>query len=77
MSNTDTTTTIRLMWNTSAFVDTSLPSNVTTIAHLREHLGNVPTTATMNYNGVEWLDESKVLEDGATLAIVARNKTGG
>jgi hypothetical protein len=76
MSNTDTTT-IRLMWNTSAFADTTLPSNVTTIGHLKDHLGNVPANASVNYNGVVVTDDSKVLEDGAALAIVARDKTGG
>jgi len=73
----DSTLTIRLMWNTSAFADTALPSNVTTIGHLKDHLGNVPANASVNYNGVVATDDSKVLEDGAALAIVARDKTGG
>ena len=54
----DSTLTIRLMWNTSAFADTALPSNVTTIGHLKDHLGNVPANASVNYNGVVATDDS-------------------
>jgi len=72
-----TSLTVRLMWNTSSFADTVLPSNVTTIGHLRDHLDNVPANASVNYNGSVITDDSTVLANGASIAIVARDKTGG
>lgn len=69
--------TVRLMWNTSSFADTVLPDNVTTIGHLKTHLGNVPSSASVNYNGSVVTDDNTSLEDGASIAIVAKDKTGG
>lgn len=73
----DTTLTVRLMWNTSSFAETVLPANVTTIGHLKTHLGNVPANASVNYNGSVVTDDSMSLAQNASIAIVARDKTGG
>lgn len=73
----NTALTVRLMWNTSSFADTVLPDSVTTIGHLKSHLGNVPANASVNYNGAVVTDDSTSLDSGASIAIVARDKTGG
>ena len=51
--------------------------DVTTLGHLKTHLGNVPATASVNYEGTVNNDDSTVIADGAAIAIVARDKTGG
>jgi hypothetical protein len=69
--------TIRLMYGSANFAETSLPANVTTVAHLKQHLGNVPANASVNIDQTVVMDDNTVLTDGASVAIVASNKTGG
>ncbi len=69
--------TIRLMWNTANFADTVLPSDVTTLGHLKTHLGDVPNNASVNLNGTVVSDDTVSLEDGDLVSIVSKDKTGG
>lgn len=68
--------TIKLMFNSSNFADVELPSNVTTVGHLRSHLA-VDSRAVINLDGVVSTDDSKSLSDGGYVAIVKSDKTGG
>jgi len=72
----NTSMTIKLMYNSSNFADTELPSNVTSVGHLRSHLG-VDSRAVVNLDGVVSSDDTTSLRDGGYVAIVKSDKTGG
>ncbi len=67
---------IKLMYNSSNFSDLELPSDVTTVGHLKRFKEAEGSNVTVNVNGVERADDA-LLTDGAFVAIVTTNKLGG
>mgnify|MGYP005828590693 CR=1 FL=1 len=76
MSDSNNGLTVQLMYGSSSFAPTTLPTNVTTLGHLKEHIG-WSSSSTVNVAGRVVTDDSTELTDGVYIAVVSKDKTGG